>query len=159
MTPGPPTPLRTGGPAVPAVTRWARLGVAATWATLAAAVGYVLAFNPTDRVPDPTGPCTWHELFGINGPTCGGTRMVWYLLHGDLVQAARQHLVALVGVPFAGYALLAWTVNTWTGHRLPPLRLSRRVWFGYAAVWLVFAVVLRNLPWAPWSWFDIPYLT
>lgn len=34
-------------------------------------------------------------LTGINGPTCGGTRLVWYLLHGDLVQTARHHLVAL----------------------------------------------------------------
>ena len=78
-----------------------RLVVADVWAGLAAAVGYVLAFNPTDRIADPTGPCTWHTLFGINGPICGGTRMVWYLLHGDLVAAARHHLVALIGVPFA----------------------------------------------------------
>jgi Protein of unknown function (DUF2752) len=40
----------------------------------------VLAYNPTDRIPDPTGPCTWHALFGIDGPGCGGTRMLWYLL-------------------------------------------------------------------------------
>jgi hypothetical protein len=29
---------------------------------------------------------------GIDGPGCVGTRMVWYLLHGNVVQAAR-HLV------------------------------------------------------------------
>jgi hypothetical protein len=38
-------------------------------------------------------------------------------------------------------------------------RLSRRVWIGYAAVWLVYAVILRNLPWAPFTWFSIPNLT
>lgn len=53
---------------------WLRWAVAGVWAGLAAAVGYVLTFDPTDRVADPTGPCTWHVLFGINGPTCGGTR-------------------------------------------------------------------------------------
>jgi hypothetical protein len=42
---------------------------------------------------------------------------------------------------------------------LPPLRLSRWVYIGYAAAWLLYAVVLRNLPWQPFAWFDIPNLT
>jgi hypothetical protein len=137
----------------------ARLAVAGVWATVAAAIAYVLTFDPTDRTADPTGPCTWHTVFGINGPTCGGTRMAWYLLHGDLVQAARHHLVALIGAPLALHALLAWTMQVWFGRRLPQPRLSRWVYIGYATVWLAYAVVLRNLPWPPLSWFDIPNLT
>ena len=136
-----------------------RAAVAAVWATLAVAIGYTLAFDPTDRATDPTGPCTWHTLFGINGPTCGGTRMLWYLLHGDLVQAARHHLLALVGVPFALYALIVWTARVWFGRSWPLPRLSRWIYLGYAVAWLVYAVVLRNLPWPPFTWFDIPNLT
>lgn len=136
-----------------------RLAVTSVWAGLAGAVAYILLFNPTDRIADPTGPCTWHMFTGINGPTCGGTRMVWYLLHGDLVEAARHHLVALVGVPFALYALAAWTAQVWFGRRWPVLRLSPWVYIAYGAVWLLYAVVLRNLPWQPFSWFDIPNLT
>lgn len=158
----------TGPAGVRQVSRGGRLdsggagpktAVAGVWAMLAAAVGYVLAFDPTDRLADPGGACTWHLLTGINGPTCGGTRMVWYLLHGDLVQAARHHLLALIGVPFALYALAAWTAWLWFGRRWPLLRLSRWVYIGYAAVWLLYAVVLRNLPWPPFAWFDIPNLT
>jgi hypothetical protein len=67
---------------------------------------YVLAFNPTDTVIDPTGLCTWHLLFGVDGPTCGITRMTWYLLHGDIINAARMHLAALVLVPLGAYAYL-----------------------------------------------------
>jgi Protein of unknown function (DUF2752) len=136
-----------------------RAAVAGVWLGLAAAIGYVLAFNPTDRAADPTGKCTWHMLFGINGPSCGGTRMAWYLLHGDLAQAARHHLVALIGVPFALYALFAWTANSWFGRHWPPLRLSRWTYLSYVAAWLLYSVVLRNLPWQPFSWFDIPNLT
>jgi hypothetical protein len=136
-----------------------RLAVAAIWASLAGAIGYVLAFDPTDRIADPTGPCTWHMLTGINGPSCGGTRMVWYLLHGDLVQAARHHLVALVGVPFALYALTAWTAAVWFGRRWPTLPRSTWLYLGYAAVWLLYSTVLRNLPWPPFDWFNIPNLT
>ena len=136
--------------------RWASLGVLGF---MSAAAAFVLRFNPTDRVVDPTGACLWHAATGINGPTCGGTRMFYYLLQGDVVQAARHHLVALIGVPFAVYAFVAWSTRVWFGWSLPPLRLGRWVYVGYAAAWLLYAVVLRNLPWAPFSWFDIPNLT
>jgi hypothetical protein len=35
----------------------------------AAWFAYVLDHNPTDTIPDPTGPCLWHRLSGIDGPT------------------------------------------------------------------------------------------
>lgn len=139
--------------------RWSeRLGPAAVWAGLAAATAYVLAFDPTDTRDDLTGPCMFHLAFDINGPFCGGTRMWWYLVHGDLVRAFQHHPVALVGVPFALYALVWWTARTWFGRTFPSPRLPRSVYIGYAAVWVLFALVLRNLPSGPFTWFDIPYL-
>jgi hypothetical protein len=139
--------------------RWPqRLATLSVFATVAAAAAFVLRFNPTDRVADPTGPCLWHTVTGINGPACGGTRMFYYVLHGDLVEAARHHLVALAALPFLSYALLTWAARAWFGVTMPPLRLSRWVYVAYAVVWLLYSVVLRNLPWAPFSWFDIPNL-
>jgi len=126
---------------------------------LAAAVGYVLAYDPSDRTPDPTGPCLWHALFGIDGPGCGGTRMIWYLLHGDLIQAARHHLAALIALPVVLYALAAWTAAATFGRRLPTPRIPRSAWLGYAAFFLLYTVVLRNLPWEPFTWFYVPNLT
>jgi hypothetical protein len=135
-----------------------RLATLGVFATVTAAAAFVLRFNPTDRLADPTGPCLWHTATGINGPACGGTRMFYYLLNGDLAEAARHHLVALAAVPFLGYAFLAWAARAWFGVSMPPLRLSRWVYLTYAAAWLLYSVVLRNLPWAPFSWFDIPNL-
>jgi hypothetical protein len=121
------------------------------WAVLAAAAAYMLANDPTDRDPDPLGGCGWYAVFGTNGPTCGGTRMVWYLLHGDLVNAARSHLVALAGVPFALYALVQWTAASLFRWRLPALRLPGWVWLAYAVLFVVYGAVLRNLPGFEWS--------
>ncbi|MEV0271471.1 DUF2752 domain-containing protein [Hamadaea sp. NPDC050747] len=135
--------------------RWAPVAV---WLLLAVAAGWVLAHNPTDRIPDPTGPCLWHALTGINGPTCGGTRMFWYLIHGNLVQAARHHLAALAGMMYGLYALLAWTIAGFGGRRLPLWRPGGKAIAAYLLLFLLYAVVLRNLPWAPFSWFDIPNL-
>ncbi|MGH3715822.1 MAG: DUF2752 domain-containing protein [Micromonosporaceae bacterium] len=125
----------------------------------AGVIWYVLAFNPSDRIADPTGPCVWHALTGINGPGCGGTRMVWFLLHGDLIEAARHHLLAFIAVPFLAYGYLAWLANWTFGIRLPQWRPSARLLVGYAVAFLLYSTVLRNLPWAPFAWFNIEDLT
>ena len=33
------------------------------------------------------------------------------------------------------------------------------VWWGYAAFFLVHTTVLRNVQWAPFTWFYVPNLT
>jgi len=151
QTGAPPSPSRIGK------TGWRLLGPLAALGPFVAAAWFVLRFNPTDRTADPTGPCLWHAVTGINGPSCGGTRMFYYLIHGDLVEAARHHLLALVAVPFLAYAWLRWTLGHF-GYRLPALRLSKAVLIGYGVFFLVFSTVLRNLDWGPLAWFDIENL-
>ena len=124
----------------------------------AAAIAYVLAFDPTDQIADPTGPCTWHALFGIDGPSCGLTRMTWYLLHGDLIDAARMHLAALLVVPVGAYAYFWWVAGWVLGRRLPMFRVTKGLAIGYVVFFVVYSVVLRNLPWAPFDWFYVPDL-
>jgi hypothetical protein len=77
------------------------------------------------------------------------------------VQAARHHLAALIAVPVALYGLVAWTATVAFGRRLrpPALLLSRRSWLTYGAFFLIYTVVLRNLPWPPFTWFYVPNLT
>ena len=120
---------------------------------------FVLAFDPTDSEPDPAGRCVWHMLFGIDGPTCGITRMTWYLLHGDLVNAARMHLAFLLGIPFLAYAWIWWIGVSVFGKRLP-MPTSRKtvitILAAYAVFFVLYSTVLRNLPWAPFTWFYVP---
>jgi hypothetical protein len=120
---------------------------------LGAAAAYVLTFNPTQ--PGPLGPCTWHLLFGIDGPTCGGTRMFYYLIHGNLIEAARHHVAALVGILYGLYALVVWSGSWLFGKSLPLWRPGPTATATFIAVFLLYAVVLRNLPWAPFTWFYV----
>jgi hypothetical protein len=140
-------------------TGWVRLTPLMVWAALAAATAWVFAFNPTDRVADPTGPCLWHAVFGIDGPTCGGTRMFFYLIHGNLIDAARMHLAALAGLLYGGYVLVAWTGSWLLGRHLPIWRPGKWAIAGYITFFLIYSVVLRNLPWPPFTWFYVPNLT
>ncbi|HCT77604.1 MAG TPA: DUF2752 domain-containing protein [Micromonosporaceae bacterium] len=136
-----------------------RIGPAGIWLLLAAAAAWVLTFNPTDRIADPTGPCLWHALTGINGPTCGGTRMFFYLIHGNLIEAARHHLAALAGLLYGLYSLVVWTVHAYTGRALPWWKPGTKTIAVYIGLFLLYAVVLRNLPWPPFAWFNISNLT
>jgi hypothetical protein len=115
---------------------------------------YVLQNNPTDTQLDPLGPCAFKALTGFDCPGCGGTRMVWYLLHGNVYEAARHHIIALLAVPVLIWTYIVWGVQRVTGYRLPTKRIPLGLILGYLISWFVFAV-LRNLPWAPFDWFYV----
>ena len=108
-------------------------------------IWYVLAYNPTDRIANPSGPCLWHRLFGVDGPTCGITRMSWYLLHGDLLDAARMHLAGFIAVPVGVYGYLWWAGGWIIGARLPMARITKWTGIGYAVFFLVYSTVLRQM--------------
>lgn len=149
------SPRPPGSPQRSRLRAWLPVGALAPFL---AAAAFVLRFNPTDQVADPTGPCAWHAITGSNGPTCGGTRMFFYLIHGDVVNAARHHLPALLAAPFLVYAWLRWALGAWFGFRLPALRFGWKTYLAYGIFWVVFTMVLRNLSWGPFAWFDIPNL-
>jgi hypothetical protein len=133
-------------------TRPAWLAPLAVFGCAASAVGYVLANDPTDAKADPLAPCLFRTLTGLDCPGCGGTRMMWYLLHGNLPEAARHHLVALLLVPFVVYGYLTWAASRLFGTK--PWRPGRVFWLTVAVSWLVFAVA-RNLPWEPFLTFRV----
>lgn len=117
---------------------------------LAAGAGYALLSDPTRSAPDAIPSCLLKLTTGLDCPGCGGTRALWYVLHGDLPAASRHHLLFVFALPFLAYLYLAWAGRLAFGWRLPELRLSSTVMGGFLAAWLVFSV-LRNLPWAPFT--------
>ncbi|MFF5179147.1 DUF2752 domain-containing protein [Micromonospora sp. NPDC000316] len=121
---------------------------------VAAGMGYALLSNPTHADPDAAPTCLLKLTTGLDCPGCGGTRALWYLLHGDVPAAARHHFLFVFAVPFLAYLFVAWAGNQAFGWRLPELRISSKVIGGFLAAWLAFSV-LRNLPWAPFTSFYV----
>ncbi len=132
--------------------RW--LAPLAILGCMAAAATWVLVTNPADDRFNPLGPCAFRAMTGLDCPGCGGTRMVWYLLHGDLLQAARFHLMAFIAVPVLLYAYLVLVADRVGKFRLPRVSLPGGIIAGYALGWVLF-VVARNLPWEPFTSFYV----
>lgn len=132
-------------------TRPTWLAPMALLACFGLSVAYVEAFNPTTGEPGPTGGCAFKALTGMDCPGCGGTRAFWYLLHGNLPEAARNHVMAVFAAPFLVYAYIAWSANRVFGTRLPMLKIPPLAIGLFLTAWMVFAV-LRNLPWAPFTY-------
>jgi hypothetical protein len=126
---------------------WA--GPAAIAVCFAGAVGYTLITDPTnaDAFSPPT--CVLKLTTGFDCPGCGGTRAFWYLLHGNISQAARNHAMFVFAVPFLLYLYLAWSAKlVFKRDVLPALRVSPLTIGVFLGVWTAFSV-LRNLPLAP----------
>lgn len=103
-------------------------------------------------VADPTTPggplpvCPSYALFGVLCPGCGGLRMVYSLLHGDLGAAVHYNALALVALPLAVAAWGAWTWRRARGRAAVPVpRWAVTTLVIVAGVWWV----ARNLPFAP----------
>jgi hypothetical protein len=135
-------------------TKPAWLAPLAILGCVAAAFTYVLANDPTDARRDPLGPCAFKAMTGWDCPGCGGTRMVWYLLHADLPAAFQHHLIALVAVPVVAYLYVVWAAKRIFRVSLPSRGIPASVWGTYLVVWLAFSV-LRNLPYPPFEYFFV----
>lgn len=120
----------------------------------AGGVAYTIATNPTDAGAASSPTCLVKLTTGFDCPGCGGTRALWYLAHGDIPAAARSHALAVFAFPFLVYIYIAWMARVVWGKQLPALRISPTVTGVFLAIWAVWAV-LRNLPWAPFTWFYV----
>ena len=107
-------------------------------------------------VGDPTTPggplpvCPTKALLGIDCPGCGSLRMLYSLLHGNLMGAARFNALGLVAVVLLVWTYLVWTYGRMTGRRIRSWQHQR--WAAMVALSLVVIwFMVRNIPFAPFS--------
>ncbi len=129
-------PLRWGAP----------LAVAASTTVACAAIWVADPTTPHGPLP----VCPTKALLGIDCPGCGSLRMVYSLLHGDLLAAARFNALGLVAVVLLVWAYWAWTYGRLTGRRIGSWQRQR--WSAAVTLSLVLAwFVVRNIPFAPFT--------
>ena len=99
-------------------------------------------YDPRQNVLFPQ--CIFHNLTGLQCPSCGNQRALYALLHGDFLTAARYNLLFFVTVPY-GMALL--TTSLFRSQRAQRIRnrlLSWRMVKAYMTIYLIWGLV-RNL--------------
>jgi hypothetical protein len=118
-------------------------------AMLAVGAVYLYLVNPVASRILP--PCPFLAVTGCYCPGCGAARGIHSLLRGDLVPALSFNPLLMISLPVLGYFYVSFLLENLTGRRLPmPYRF--RAWS-----WLVPAVIIaywvvRNLPWAPFTY-------
>ncbi|MFF9777136.1 DUF2752 domain-containing protein [Streptomyces sp. NPDC013978] len=87
--------------------------------------------------------CPFRYVTGLLCPACGGTRMVYDLLHGQFAAAWHDNRVLLLAAPFALLLLGRWFVEGVRGSRWRPELKPRTqaLILGIAVTW----TIVRNL--------------
>lgn len=128
--------------------RW--VAPAAIVTCFAGAASYVLVSNPTDAGAADPPTCIIKLLTGFDCPGCGGTRAFYYLMTGNIPEAARHHAIAVFAAPFLVWLFVAWTASFVFRKKIPAPRISTRTISVFLSVWAAFTV-LRNIPFAPFT--------
>jgi hypothetical protein len=103
--------------------------------------------DPTDGPP----LCPFKAVTGLDCPGCGGTRAVHQLLTGHLGAAVSFNVLAVLALPFILWGLFVSLTAMLGGPRWQAVSFSSQwTWVGLTVLGAFW--VLRNLPFAPFSW-------
>jgi|SRR5687768_5119350 len=121
-----------------------KLGYVGLAVGLCAAVVLLYFFAPSEHRFYPR--CVFHAVTGLACPGCGALRAAHSFLHGDFATAFRFNPLLFVLLPLAGL--------TWVVYRPASLSVLPAKW-----IWVLLGViiafgVLRNLPVAPFDYFN-----
>jgi hypothetical protein len=120
---------------------------------VAAGAGLVCAAVWFGDPTTPGGPlpvCPTKALLGIDCPGCGSMRMLYSVMHGDLLGAAKFNALAVVALVLLVFAFATWTYGRVIGRRMwswQQYRWSALMTMVLVLVWFV----VRNLPFAPFT--------
>lgn len=113
------------------------------------ACGAIWVGDPTT----PNGPfpvCPTKALLGLDCPGCGSLRMLYCLMHGDLLAAARFNALGLAAVVLLVWAYAVWIYGRVAGRHVRGWQHHRRAAVATLSLVVVWFVV-RNIPVAPFS--------
>jgi len=107
-------------------------------------------------IGDPTTPggflpvCPTKALLGIDCPGCGGMRMAYSVMHGDIPAALHYNAVTFVFMLLFVWSMVAWTLGRLRGRAMDSWLHWRWTPLAFSVVFVVWFVI-RNLPFAPFT--------
>ena len=125
----------------------ASVAVSAVFAALALVV--LFFFDPTRYAIYPT--CPFHQLTGLNCPGCGALRAAHQLIHGHLAAAFRLNSFLFIALPVMLLVLVKNAIQQLRG-AAPEPKVVSPFWIRLLLAALILFTVLRNLPFAPFTW-------
>ncbi len=122
---------------------------AAVSTTIVGALATLYLFNPASSGIYPPSP--FRELTGLYCPGCGTLRALHQLLNGHFWTAFGLNPLMIISLPFMVYSYFSYAIKTFTGKYPMEVIISPKlIWFLLQAI-LAYWVV-RNIPFAPFSW-------
>ncbi len=94
-------------------------------------------------------PCPFYALTGLFCPGCGTTRMLYYLVHGEVWASFRQNPLAFVALPFVIGGLINGVLPEARRARWMAWHFRSPAWTFAILVVVVTYAFLRNIPYWP----------
>lgn len=106
-------------------------------------------FNPSTSSVYPPSP--FRALTGLYCPGCGTLRALHHLLHGHIITAFGLNPLMMLALPYLIYSYISYSAPVILEREIPQIFIKAN-W-----IWLILKVilaywVLRNIPFAPFSW-------
>jgi hypothetical protein len=90
--------------------------------------------------------CPVHQLFHIWCPSCGATRALTALMHGDILLALRQNAVVIAAIIVLLALYIELVLRVFGKNVRFPLIHNPKFYFVMLALWLVYAVARNFIP-------------
>ncbi|MDB6112162.1 MAG: hypothetical protein JWR69_3912 [Pedosphaera sp.] len=110
-------------------------------------------FNPTQHAFYPI--CVFHKLTGLQCPGCGASRALYSLLHGHLLAALHFNPLLVLALPFLAISAGRRLLRELAGKPPPPVAV-RAFWIKLLVVAIIAFTILRNIPFAPFTYLSPP---
>jgi len=107
-------------------------------------------YEPVNGLP--LMPCLFHAVTGLDCIGCGLTRSMHALAHGDFLTALSYNLIMPFWLLLPAYALLGEWLRALAGRPMLPILRDRRWLLILLLVSSLTFMILRNLPWWPFTW-------